>query len=160
MTIKKDEEMIMQEIKEMDRLMVEIKEIFKYITKEMHEKLPTKLITLVNDYKSETYEFKYDIGKELIDQEISEDTKNFIAYLHYNYWTDEDGKKRIEKAWDENQTIIDEKYSYDNLFKKNKKQVYEQNEETKENTELTVFKEPWYKKIFKKIKSLFTFKKG
>lgn len=150
----------MQETKEMDILIVEIKEIFKYITKDMYEKLPLKLITLVNEYQSQEYEFKYDISKELKEQKISEDTRNFIAYLHYNYWADEEGKKRIEKAWDENQKILDEKYSYDNLFKKNKKQEAEQNEEEKENTELIVFKEPWYKKIFSKIKSLFTFRKG
>lgn len=150
----------MQETKEMDILIVEIKEIFKYITKDMYEKLPLKLITLVNEYQSQEYEFKYDISKELKEQKISEDTRNFIAYLHYNYWADEEGKKRIEKAWDENQKILDEKYSYDNLFKKNKKQEAEQNEEEKENTELIVFKEPWYKKIFIKIKSLFTFRKG
>ena len=147
----------MQETKEMDILMVEIKEIFKYISRDMYEKLPSKLITLVDDYQSQEYEFKYDISKGLIEQNISEDTQNFIAYLHYNYWTDEEGKKRIETEWDKNQKIFDEKYSYDNLFKKNKKQKIEQKEE---DIELIVFKEPWYKKIFSKIKSLFTFKKG
>lgn len=152
----------MQQVKNIDRLMIEMKEIFKYITKDMYEKIPNSIKSMINDYNSDNYEFKYDVNKELIEQNICTETKNFIGYLHYTYWADEEGKKRIEKAWDENQAKIDEKYSYENLFdKKEEKTIEESPQIIDEQVNLTVVEKSWFKRILNKIKSLFGFcKKG
>lgn len=139
----------------MDRVLIEIKEILNYVGKDMYNKVPDYIKNIVNCYSSNTYEFKYDINKELEEQNICIDTKNFIAYLYYNYWADDESKKRIEEAWDRNEN----KYNSSNIFnnKIERNIVKESKEQT--NTELVIKNEKWYKKILNKIKALICFNK-
>ena len=138
----------------MNRVLSEMKEILKYITKDMYNKIPDDIKNIINSYSSEDYEFKYDCSKDLKEQQISEDTKKFIGYLHYNYWADSESKKRIEDAWKKNEE------KYNNIFEKNSeidKVELKNNEKSDIQEELSLVekKESFFKRILNKIKSLF-----
>ena len=140
-----------------DRLIVETQEIFKYLDRNIYNKIPEKIRSIINEYKGK-YEFTYDIDKELNEQNISQPTKDLIVGLYYRYAASEESKKiilnNIEKY--ENETIkkeneLNEKYSADKLFKN-------KNESVQEVQSLTIKKDSIFKKIINKI--LFFFKKG
>ena len=140
-----------------DRLIVETQEIFKYLDRNIYNKIPEKIRSIINEYKGK-YEFTYGIDKELNEQNISQPTKDLIVGLYYRYAASEESKKiilnNIEKY--ENETIkkekeLNEKYSADKLFKN-------KNESVQEVQSLTIKKDSIFKKIINKI--LFFFKKG
>ena len=133
-----------------DRLIVETQEIFKYLDRNIYNKIPEKIRSIINEYKGK-YEFTYDIDKELNEQNISQPTKDLIVGLYYRYAASEESKKiilnNIEKY--ENETIkkekeLNEKYSADKLFKN-------KNESVQEVQSLTIKKDSIFKKIINKI---------
>jgi len=91
---------------EIDIAFVQMQEILKYVDYNLINKIPEKIRTFITEYKSFVgFEFKYDLEKPLIEQNLSQDTKNLIAYFDYYYWSDADGKRVIQEAWKRNEQI-------------------------------------------------------
>lgn len=133
---------------------VEILEIIKYMEPECVNKIPKGLIEFFERQKDKNYEYHFDEEKDFSEQKISEETGGLLAMLALNYIANEENKEKIKeiliKNEEEYQKELREKYNPDNLFKD--KQNIEENEQKK----LTIIeKEPWYKKILNKIKSIF-----
>lgn len=136
----------------------EVLEILRHSENEITEKIPQKFMNFLEENEDKDYKVNIDFTKENWDNEIKKETKAILALIYRDYIVDKEERMRLlkeaqmrkEKEEQENK----EKYSYDNLFK-NRKTVPEE-EVKEENTQLIEVKEePWYKKIWKKIISLF-----
>ena len=140
--------------------------LLKYFPKKYINKLPNKLLTMLEEKSNERYNIIVDPTKDLESQNISKKTKNVLAVLKYNYWSDDIEKEHLRKKFYENEKIYKEelykKYNPDNLFADRKKSL-----ETTENTEniessedenlaLIKHKESFFSKILNKIKQIFS----
>ncbi len=160
------------EVLETDIMFIQTKEIFKYIDKDLLEKIPSKIRNYITSYNAiSNYSFQYDTGKRLIEQQISKNTKSLIALLDYNYWASEEDKKIIEKSWDMNESNSTQ--SVNDLFKKNNtstiSEIDSQDDDVKhsqsnneailnqsnDDTELIVKKESFFTRLLYFIKSIF-----
>ena len=137
---------------------VEITEIFKYIEKDILEKIPQKVRDEIKNNCNPNYRFEYDPRKSLNEQNIKEETKDLLSALYLMYCCDETTKNEILKICKENEDSYNrelaEKYSYEKLFKNRKKATHIIEDDT--ITDLVVHKEEnIFTKIINKIKSIF-----
>ena len=139
----------------------EVDEIFNYLSLELLEKIPKKLRDATKKYKNEDYVFKYDVTKSLEQQNIHEQTKNFISAMYLTYICSDEKKENLISICKNNdlekEKTVRDKYNPDNIFKL-KKESIEKIEEVKEienNTLLVEYKESIISKLFNKIKSFF-----
>ena len=130
----------------------EIIEILKYISKEDLNKIPQEKLEFYLKKRDVNYQFKYDDKLLFEQQKISRLTKIIIANLYVEYWAEEEERKQIKNKdkleLEKQESQKREKYSYDNLFKKNKRES--------EITSMVVVKEKnIIQKILYKIKKFF-----
>jgi len=125
----------------------EISEILRHLPKEYNEKLPKNLKKLISENKISNG-FTYDKDKTLDKQEMLPDTKVLLSILYRTYWCSEEKRRKLEE---EDNKILNEKYSYDNLFKE-KNEADISNKE--ESNYLEIVQEKWYQKIIKVIKKI------
>lgn len=130
----------------------EVNCLLKYFPNEYINKLPSKLLAMIQEKSDEKYNIIVDVNKDLESQNISKKAKDILVVLKYHYWSDESEKENLKKSFYENELAFQEelskKYNSDNLFK-NKKS----NES--ENVSIIEHKESWFSKLFKKFKNLF-----
>lgn len=139
----------MEQLKEMDRAVLEMQVILKLIPQNLYLKIPKNMINAIYSYSNDNYKFEYDFSKDLSEQNLSNKTRDFIAFLDYNYWADDITKKELEEAWAQNTKEKNMKYSYENLFN-NTTKVEKSSKEI-----LVIEKESIFKKIINKIISIF-----
>lgn len=131
---------------------VEVLEILKHMEPKYVEKIPSKLIDFFKINASKEYVFKLNSAIPFEEQELMQSTINILAMLNYNYWCeDEEHKKYLLNKYNENeikyQEMLMEKYSRDNLFKKDNADF---------NITPQKYSEPkWYEKLINFIKKLF-----
>ena len=106
---------------ENERIFIELKEIFKYLSNDLYLKLPNELKEYINNYSgNSSYVFKYDVNKTLEKQNISQNTKDFLVVLNYKYWCSKEEREKLKELMIKNEKDLNEKYSYENLFKRKK----------------------------------------
>ena len=135
--------------------------IIDLLSVEDFKKIPDNVIKILEENKDESYIFEYDYTKNLTNQNIENLTKAIISNLYKNYIANDTEKNEIIKLeisqLKEEAALKKQKYSSDNLFKKNQKN--EDKEEISNNMQMTIIdKTPWYNKLLKKILSIFGIK--
>jgi len=137
-----------------ERMVIETKEIFKHLSIELYDKIPENIRRAINEYKIKSdYKFTYDFSRKLVEQNISEQTRDFIGLLHYLYWCDPEEKDALDKVLTENEEKEREKYFSHKVFQNNSS-TYSENKE--KCTQMTIVKEEnFIVRIINKIKSLF-----
>lgn len=129
----------------------EIKCLLKYFPIDYIKKLPPKLLEMIYRNSDEKYNIEVDLKKDLKNQNISKKTKDMLAVLTYNYWSNESEKQNIIERLNENekgyQEELREKYNPDNIFKNKAIKV----ETIKNSVAMVEYKES----IFTKIKNWF-----
>ena len=128
-----------------------------FFDNEMVNKIPNKvMVKLCEEAADSMKDFFIDPNKNFEDQEISEESKNFISLIYYNYIADEVEKKEIENKWNDNDKKFEahqkEIYNTDNLFKN--PSTIDNQQYTKENM-MIEYKESLLKKIMNKLKNFF-----
>lgn len=141
--------------KERKEAYVEILEILKHMESKYVEKVPTKLREFFKDNASKEYKFNLDKTIPFEEQELKQSTISILAMLNYNYWCeDEEHKKYLLNKYTENeikyQEMLMEKYSTDNLFKRESKSTVNTSNVPQKYEEAK-----WYNGILKFIKGLF-----
>lgn len=137
----------------------EVLHYLKGIRKKQIMLIPKGLIEYFKVNKSQTYKCNFDYNKPLSEIEISDKAKGIIGMICLNYWSNSNNEKKIflEKI-EENEKIyqkeLNEKYSYDNIFKKSNKDKNLENEEESLNLEPTK-KVKLFEKIINKLKQYF-----
>lgn len=137
----------------------EVLHYLKGIRKKQIMLIPKGLIEYFKANKSQTYKCDFDYNKPLNEIEISDKAKGIIGMICLNYWSNSNNEKKIflEKI-EENEKIyqkeLNEKYSYDNIFKKSNKDKDLENEEKLLDLEPTK-KVKLFEKIINKLKQYF-----
>lgn len=152
----------MKKIQEINDVCKEVLTVLAYFNENLIEQIPNKTLQKLNEFAANSnISFYIDIEKGLNEQQISEECKDFIALLYYNYIADENEKKELSKRWNENennfQKELYEKFNPDNIFKKAdsaKNDNIEVNENNR-NTALIEYKESFFVRLKKFIFKIF-----
>lgn len=139
--------------------LVEIDVILSYLNEEELEKIPEDVKRYIKENKSTDYIWEYDESKSLEEQDISRETMALLSYLNMRYLLNEQQRKVMEQIHKYNESKLEsskkEKYQKEELFNDSNK---EQEKESEDITEIVVYKENIFKKIFSKIKNFFNLK--
>lgn len=132
----------------------EIKCLLRYFPIEYIKKLPNKLLEMIQKNSDEKYDIDVDLNKNLQDQNISKKTKDILAVLTYNYWSNESEKEYLKNRFYENERTFQkellEKYNTDNLFKN--KKINEEKENLEVVSMVEYKKESLISKLLNKLK--------
>lgn len=132
----------MDTVQEKDIIYIELKEILSYTDKKILNRIPQKILEKINSVDNSLYEFKYEIGKSLHNQKIHKKTKEILAGIYIKYCCNEEKSKILIEKCKEN----DEKKSKNFEINWKKKNTLK-----KENTDLDVIRQGFFRKILKKI---------
>ena len=139
-----------------DKRLVEVDEILDLLPQDDLSKIPEDIREMIKDNKNKEYEWKFDKEKELKDQELNRDTIVILSYLNMKYLLNKEQKELMGKIYKLNEVkaekIKEEKYKADDLFKDNNIETDNQ------NTQMILYKENIFMKLFKRIKNLFKLK--
>lgn len=132
---------------------LETLEVLKYFNTEFTNGIAESFLNSMKELaKKSKLEVKIDTNKKLIDQNISEETKDIISLVYYNYFADDKEKNKIIKIWKENDEKFQERsreiYDIEKIFKSRTKN-YRKNELP------IVVKKNWIEKIIEKVKRFF-----
>lgn len=145
----------MLENKTDDNIMyAELSEILKMMEPEEVNKIPKKLLEVIEKEKSNTYIPNYDSKIELNSQSIKKETLAMLALLYINYWCEDENEKKeylklIEKNEQKYQQQIREKTDIKYITRTQKREKNNVPEQ-----ELAVVKnKSFIKNVIEKIKS-------
>lgn len=131
--------------------------VLKYFDSSFNSKIPNNFLNLLRQLaQKSSVIIKIDKEKNLKEQDISEECKDLISLMYYSYIATEEEKIEIEKIWNKNEELyqnkIREKYNPNNILKKTN--VEEQVQETS-NLPIIIQEENFLQKITKFIKRIF-----
>ena len=85
--------------------------VLSYFDDNLIKKIPEKFLDYLRNLASTSnYVTHIDVEKKLVNQDISEESKDLIALIYYSYIADEEERKEIIKSWNKNERL--------NVFKK------------------------------------------
>lgn len=128
----------------------EVYKILENTDEETKNKIPEKFIKFVKENMDTNYKFELEKGKELVKQNLKDETKEIIALIYKDYICEEGRKNLVKKD------IEDVIGNYDINFNKDKKSKIE----NIKTDLLEIKKEKWYKKLINKILKFFKIKEG
>ena len=138
------------------RAYTEVYCFLEYLPQSDINKLPKKLIELINNMYNENYRIDIDSKKGLLDQNYSKKTKDILAVIKYNYWSTEEEKKQLTTLFCENekryQKEASEKYNTSDIFNRIK---IETPKKAENKVDMIVYNENIFIKIFNRIKGFF-----
>ena len=73
------------------------------LPKQYIEKLPNNLIDFIKSQSSDEYKFNIDSDKSLFMQDYSDKAKALIAVLKYNYWSNDEQKRKLNIILENNE---------------------------------------------------------
>lgn len=138
--------------------------ILKYFDSNFISKIPNNFLeNLKKIAETSKIIVNIDSHKTLEEQEISEECKDLISLIYYNYVANEKEKEEILKCWSENeekyQEELNEKYKVNDIFNeiqnRAKKQTDTPEKIQQSNLPQVVEKHSLLKSIWKKIKEFF-----
>lgn len=124
------------------------------------KKVSTQFLEHLNKLaKNSTKNVIIDKDKRLKDQNISNETKDLISLIYYNYIATEEDKQKLVKIWNQNeieyQKELNQKY---NIIFKNEQQStvnYDNRNSSDDKIYMVKYKETFIQKIIKLIKKFF-----
>lgn len=138
---------------------VELYEIIKNITEKERLKIPEAFISNLVKNSDDSYIFQYDKSKNILEQNLMNETKALLIQMYIKYIAPEEEKE----LWkDYNRICLNDiekeknnKYNYENLFKDQYNSVKPINKTVTNELSLVEYKESILKKIWNKILSIF-----
>ena len=128
--------------------------------------VPDKLREFFKKEKDPNYYKGINPNIPIKNQNLKEETLAIIALLNLQYWCDdEEEKERLKKVYAENEEkyfkYMREKYNPENIFEKNNTEEFTDsiNEINENLPDVAEYKHSIFKKIWRKLKRLFTRKK-
>lgn len=148
--------------KEFQIALEEVDEILHFMDEELVSKIPNSFKNFIKENKDKSYISNINPYMPLEEQDLRQETQAIISLIYRSYIANEEEKeyfKQKDKAeFEEIEKEKLEKYNPDNIFK-NKDIVKEETkaeEVTETQVALAVIEENWIKKIFSKIKDIFS----
>lgn len=122
------------------------------------EKLPNKLLEIINAKADRKYIINVDTTKKINEQKIIDQTKKILAVLTYNYWSSNEQKENLKSKLYINeqafQSKLAEQYSTENLFKSKRQTIVDIEAQT-EQVQMIEYKENFFTKFINAIKNIF-----
>lgn len=143
----------------------EVYAILNMLGKEYINKLPKDIYNIIKEEKSTEYNPVYETTVALDKQDVKKETISIIAFLHLNYWCNEDEKIKLRELFDENEDKYQEelKQQEEQEVEQEDEEIQDDNNEIeigKEFLSMIVYKEENFaQRIFNKIRRLFSRKK-
>lgn len=139
----------------------EVYEILSYMDKITVMKIPEEILNTIKKKRNVNYKTKIDKNDIFNEENISKEAIDFLCWIDYKYWMDENRKIKIDQIkFDKIRKYEEEKrekYASDNLFKK-QDQVKKTEEVMKNEVAMVEYEESIFKKFINKIKSIFKIK--
>lgn len=156
----------MEHVNEIDYkiALAEVDEILYFTDESIVSKIPSSFKTFIKENKDKSYVSNINPYMPLEEQDLRPDTKAIISLIYRSYVADEQEKEEFkQKAKEEYEEIEKQKnikYNPDDIFKQNKTFEEIKGDIKKENSEeqmsLVIVKENFFKRIYDKIKMLFS----
>ena len=143
----------------------EVYAILNMLGKEYIDKLPKDIYNIIKEEKSSEYNPVYATTVALDRQVVKKESISIIAFLHLNYWWDEEEKIKLRELFDENEDKYQEelKQQGEQEVEQEDEEIQDDNNEIeigKEFLSMIVYKEENFaQRIFNKIRRLFSRKK-
>lgn len=143
----------------------EVYAILNMLGKEYIDKLPNDIYNIIKEEKSTEYNPVYATTVALDKQDVKKETISIIAFLHLNYWCNEEEKIKLRELFDENEDKYQEelKQQEEQEVEQEDEEIQDDNNEIeigKEFLSMIVYKEENFaQRIFNKIRKLFSRKK-
>lgn len=143
------------------RIYSEVYQVLMLLGNEYTDKLPSKLLTTIEEKRDINYNPIFKDNIALNQQNIKKEALSIIALMQLNYWCESDAEKEelketFRKNEEAHQAELRNKYNPNNIFKKEEKNAKDINRT--EQTELIKYEETFLKKFISKLKTLFKFK--
>lgn len=156
--INKREDKLMKEINK--QAVSEVIEILNHSESKITNKIPEKFMQFLYNNSDSEYKVDINFNNENWDDTIKQDTKVILALIYRDYIVSKEEREKLlkeeQKRLDEEEKELYGKYNTDNLFKKSNKITEKVETDNINNMQLIEIKEEqWFKKIWKKIISLF-----
>lgn len=146
----------------------EVYAILNMLGKEYIDKLPKDIYNIIKEEKSSEYNPVYATTVALDRQVVKKESISIIAFLHLNYWCDEEEKIKLRELFDENEDKYQEELKQQEEQEMEQK-IEQEDEEKQEDNEIEIGKEflsmivykeeNFAQRIFNKIRKLFSRKK-
>ena len=142
----------------------EVYQILNLLGTEYTEKLPAKLMNMLKEKRAINYNPQYIEELPLNEQNIRKETMAIIVLLYLNYWCEDENEvaeiNNILKNNEEKyQLELRERYNLDNIFKKQKQETKNVEEQIANETAMIPYKKSIFARIINKIKNIFHIKK-
>lgn len=108
-------------IQEKNDICKEVLTVLSCFSNDLIEKIPNKFLKKLSELAADSKaDFYIDTEKNLSEQNISEESKDLISLIYYNFIADKDEKNELLKIWNENENKYQENlreiYNPDNIF--------------------------------------------
>lgn len=143
--------MVNEELRES---VVEFFAILENTDDEIVNKIPKNFLNFLKSIESDTYKFKYNSKKSLMEQNLKPKTRGLIALVYQDYiCTEEEKKEYIQLC---NDYFFEEEVRKNNLYnQKSWNDDEEKQESSKPELALVEYKENIFQKIMNKLKDIF-----
>lgn len=110
---------------EYQNALAEVDYILSITSEELLKKIPKSLLDFIKKHKIENYQIYLNEESSLAEQSLQKETKAILSLIYRSYLcsSDQSKKSKIDDLIElkKQQLELEEKYSYDNIFKKDKK---------------------------------------
>ena len=107
-----------------ENALAEVDSILKLIPEDLLHKIPNSFLDFIAQKKSKSYITNFDFDISLNEQNLLKETRTILSLIYRSYLCDskQSRKLKIDDIIElkKNQIEINQKYSYENLFKKSK----------------------------------------
>ena len=105
--------------------LAEVDYILNITSEKIIKKIPKTLLDFIKKNKAEDYQFYLNEELSLVEQPLRKETRAILSLIYRNYLCSPDQRKKYEIddiiELREQQIKLQEMYSYENIFKKDKK---------------------------------------
>ena len=140
------------------RAFYEVNDILKYTDEELMKKVPKSFLQFLRDNMCQTIDFNLIEGISLDRQIILPETEAILSLMYRSYWCTEEEKiefKRNSEIADSNETEEIKQDYPTKIEDMLKKQMEERQEDNLQTALVDTGKEGFFRKIIKKITSIF-----
>lgn len=131
----------------------EVYDIILHMEMSLRKKIPYKFIEVIKENRNINYNINIDYRKSIIQQNILYDTKVILSVIYRDFLVDNETKLHLKKK---DQLTIEEKYSYNDIFNKNKIAKPKIDSSPKQEKSLIEIKhKKWYEKLFSFFRNMF-----
>ncbi len=134
----------------------EVNEIINHLDKKNQNKIPQSVRDFIKNNKDETYIMNINFEKSLVSQNLLDQTNIILSILYREYIRDKDKKVELKQQGEKNLANYKFLWSKNNENKQTMESTGVNNES---NLPIKADNNPWYKRLYNLIKSLFKKKK-